>query len=394
MKRTVYHRVIQRLVFTDIIFLFLLTALPAVRASAFVVPDTGQKACYDNRGRIACRAPGESFFGQDADYRGPEPSFRDNGDGTATDLNTGLIWQKNPAKKQFTFQQAGEYAIKLELAGHDDWRLPTIKELYSLIDFSGDMNTGVPFIDTSVFGYYHPNELPGNRFMDGQYWSDTVYVGRTMFGNYSVFGVNFADGRIKAYPAGQGRRPAKRNFVRCVRSDPGYGENRFKDNGDGTITDLASGLMWQKADSGRPMKWEQAISYAERLSLAGHNDWRLPNAKELQSIVDYTRAPDALAPGSRGPAIDPVFVLTQTESWYWTGTTLAAGPRPTGIYVCFGQALAYDRRTGKFTNNAHGAGAQRSDPKEGDPRRFPQGRGPQADQIRIYNYVRAVRNAD
>jgi hypothetical protein len=54
--------------------------------------------------------------------------------------------------------------------------------------------------------------------------------------------------------------------------------------------------------------------------------------------------------------------------------------------------LAYNRTTGKFTMDAHGAGAQRSDPRAGDPADYPRGLGPQRDQIRIYNYVRCVRD--
>ena len=51
------------------------------------------------------------------------------------------------------------------------------------------------------------------------------------------------------------------------------------------------------------MNWEDALAYAEDLDLAGYRDWRLPNAKELQSIVDYTRSPDTTS----SAAIDPLF---------------------------------------------------------------------------------------
>ena len=88
------------------------------------------------------------------------------------------------------------------------------------------------------------------------------------------------------------------------------------------------------------MNWEQALSYAENTEHAGHDDWRLPNAKELQTIVDYTYAPDALDPALRRAALDPMFDLTETESWFWTSTTHYDNGG--GVYVCFGQALAYD----------------------------------------------------
>jgi hypothetical protein len=160
------------------------------------------------------------------------------------------------------------------------------------------------------------------------------------------------------------------------------------DNGDGTITDRATGLMWTRADSGKPMDWRQALAYAESLKLAGHEDWRLPNVKELQSIVDYRRAPDAREASARGPALATVFKLTKTESWFWSSTTHVENGG--GYYVCFGQGLsAWRWRGGPM--NAHGAGAVRSDPKSGDPSRWPDGRGPQGDEVRIDNYVRCVR---
>lgn len=111
---------------------------------------------------------------------------------------------------------------------------------------------------------------------------------------------------------------------------------RFTDNGDGTITDNATGLMWAKdgngagCNNGNTRTWSQAITFAEGLTFAGHTDWRLPNAKELISIVDYSRV---------GPAIDPVFTNTQSNS-YWSGTTYADS---TGVAweVYFGDGYVY-----------------------------------------------------
>ena len=58
---------------------------------------------------------------------------------------------------------------------------------------------------------------------------------------------------------------------------------RFVDNGDGTQTDLETGLMWQKEIQSQ-RNWTNAISYCESLELGGHTDWRLPNAAELVSL--------------------------------------------------------------------------------------------------------------
>jgi hypothetical protein len=358
----------------------------------YKIVDTGQSECYDNKGTIACPRPGEPFYGQDAQYQGNQPAYRDNRDGTVTDLNTHLMWQKTPDFDNLvTWYEAVDYADNLKLAGFNDWRLPTIKELYSITDFQGNQRTRASYINTKYFDFEYPKSSTGLRFMDAQYWSNNFYVGRTMKRDLSAFGFNFADGRIKSYPANVTRGPSARRYVRCVRGNPDYGKNKFVDNGDGTITDNATGLMWQKTDSRTTMNWRQALNYAEQLDYAGHDDWRLPNAKELQSIVDYTRSPGATIPDMRMAAIDPIFDLTETESWFWTCTT-HGDHKSHAVYICFGRALAYDFRSGEFNIDAHGAGAQRSDPKAGDPADYPRGLGPQRDQIRIYNYVRCVRD--
>jgi len=332
----------------------------------YPVVDTGQVFCFGAAGVIPWPEAGKPFFGQDANYEGNTPSYRDNGDGTVSDLVTGLMWQKTPDFKLRTWKAAGPYAVALELAGHRDWRLPTIKELFSIADFRGNMRTRTPYIDTEVFDFRYPDPDSGLRDMDAQYWSSTRYVGLTMAGDTSAFGFNFADGRIKSYPVrfGRGgRRGGMERYVRCVRGKR-YGKNDFVDNRDGTVTDRATGLTWTREDSGKTMDWKAALAYAEGLTLAGHDDWRLPNVKELQSIVDYSRAPDAHRASARGPALDPIFKLTETESWFWTSTTHLENRF--AYYVCFGRALSAKKWRGELMN-AHGAGAVRSDPKSGDP---------------------------
>ena len=368
-------------------------AEPAKEHLPYRIVDTGQEYCYTNSRPIRFPVAGQAFHGQDAQYAGLAPAYKNNGDGTVTDLNTGLMWQRTPnLRRKSTFPEAMAGAKKCRIGGHKDWRLPTIKELYSLIDFRGysmrSSAQSVPYVNTDYFAFVYGDKL-GGRVIDAQYWSSTQYVGTTMSGNATVFGVNFADGRIKGYPRDRGRRGASQQFVRYVRGNPKYGVNDFVDNGDGTITDRATGLMWMKTDSGKKLNWKQALAYAEKLEHAGRSDWRLPNAKELQSIVDYARAPDARKRSSRGPAIDPIFKVTKTESWCWTSTShLEHGRCTAAAYICFGQAggTMHGRKM-----NVHGAGAQRSDPKTGDPNRWPNGRGPQGDEIRITNYVRCVR---
>lgn len=389
---------VERLV-TAVMLVTIISLVPMDRAhsggqtSRYTIVDTGQQRCYGAGREIGFPEAGRRFFGQDAQYEGNQPAYRDNGDGTVSDLNTGLMWQKTPDfVTRRSWEEAVKYARSLRIGGYSDWRLPTIKELFSIADFRGSIHTSTPYIDTRWFDFQYPDRSTGLRDIDAQYWSCNRYVGTTMGGDLSAFGFNFADGRIKSYPvvhgrSQRGRRPVFRRYVRCVRG-PVYGENDFVDNGDGTVTDRATGLMWMKNDSGRPVNWEKALEYAENLEYAGYNDWRLPNVKELQSIVDYHHAPDARSASNRGPAIDPIFRLTDDESWFWTSTTHVENGF--GYYVCFGQGFSAKKHRGRLMN-AHGAGAVRSDPKSGNPSGWRNGLGPQSDQIRIYNYVRCVR---
>ena len=149
--------------------------------------------------------------------------------------------------------------------------------------------------------------------------------------------------------------------------------------------------MWQQNDNGSGIDWEDALAYAQTQNNAnylGHNDWRLPNAKELQSLVDYKRSPYATNTANVGPAINTLFSCTSILNdggkadypYYWTSTSamsMANGSYPSAWYVAFGQA---EDGNGE---NLHGAGAVRFDSKTV---------GTGAGEERVLNYVRLVRN--
>ena len=370
----------------------------------YPIVDTDQIKFYDNTSQISQPSTGENFFGQDANYSGNQPSYTDNGDGTITDNVTGLIWQQGLPESKYSFDEAFEYAENSNLAGYADWRIPTIKELYSLILFSGSTGNqgigGVPYINTNYFDFRYGDEYdPYSRPIDAQYVSSNEYVETVMDGQPGVFGLNLADGRIKCYPQ------SKEFEVKLVRNNSNYGINKFEQSSNGTITDIATGLMWDQSGCSEGMNWEEALSYVQELNsqnYLGYNDWRLPNAKELQSILDYSRSP-----GTTGSAaIDPIFevppIIDENGNddfpFYWTSTTHDDGPYPDhAVYIAFGRALGFIQFPGDSElklYDVHGAGAQRSDPKAGDPEDYPTGFGPQGDVIRIYNYVRVVRDAD
>lgn len=397
-----------------IIFLLILSMLSTQNfgeasdyQSIFSIVDTNQNTFFDNFSVVDAPEETSIFKGQDAGYSGLQLNYKDNGDGTVTDMNTGLMWQKEITEKM-SYDTGHIYAVDSSLAGYSDWRIPTIKELYSLIIFSGkdpsgwegtDVSVLTPFIDP-VFEFVYGDATTGERIIDAQYLSTTKYVGLTMNGDDTIFGVNFADGRIKGYGMIDPRTQMEKTFfVKLVRGNENYGKNSFVDNGDGTISDLATGLMWMKSDSQKGMNWEEALGYAENLEYAGYTDWRLPNAKELQSIVDYSNSPST----NGFAAIDSIFeISTITDEggnsnypFFWTSTThenMFSGEA--AVYIAFGEALGWMQffpNGGYELLDVHGAGAQRSDPKTGDKNQFPYGHGPQGDVIRIQNYVRAVR---
>ncbi len=406
---------------------------------SYPVVDTGQKRCYNASAEIPAPSPGQSFYGQDGQHAGNQPSYTLSTDGqTVQDNVTGLTWMRGPntifsdpvAADKMTPAQAEAWVATVNAqnyGGYSDWRIPAIKELYSLMSFDGtdpsgytgtDTSVLTPFIDTRffLFGYGQPSA--GERIIDSQYLScDVFVVNPAETGAPKVFGLNLADGRIKGYDLIMPGGSEKTFFVQLVRGGTQYGINNFADNGDGTVTDRATGLMWSQEDSGTGLTWESALAWVQARnaeSFLGYGDWRLPDAKELHTLVNYANAPDY----NGLPAIDTAFfactAITNENGdadfpYYWTSTTHAAytsgGTAGTqAVYLPFGRALGWPEAGWV---DVHGAGCQRSDPKVGPPYPFATTRtvsrngttytgysfGPQGDAVRGNNYVRLVRTA-
>lgn len=104
----------------------------------------------------------------------------------------------------------------------------------------------------------------------------------------------------------------------------------FIDNGDGTVTDTSTGLMWQQ-ETASQMTWQSALGYCEDLPLGGYTDWRLPTIKELASIVDLSRY---------NPSIDTTAFPDTVSSDYWSSTT-SANYTDSAWRVSFGHGYDY-----------------------------------------------------
>jgi len=263
------------------------------------LPDTGQTEFYTDT------------FGEDSDYNINPPSYTKlDADGNdlpdlATDWAmvrdnvTGLIWEVktdddsvHDKDSTYTWQDAqDDFIAELntqQFGGYSDWRLPAVMELSSIVN----RGTYSPAIDTGYF----PNTMSSNYWSSTTYAYDTDYAWRVNFDLLGVYGYD----KSNSY------------YVRAVRGGQSESLDNLVVNGDGTVTDTSTGLMWQQVTAGS-MIWEQAIGYCENLSLGGYTDWRLPNLNELQSIVDYNRD---------NPAID-TNAFSTIWSNYLSSTTFA-----------------------------------------------------------------------
>ena len=258
--------------------------LPTMRS----LPDTGIELCYDMSQEIDCPAPGEPFYGQDAQYTTNPMSFTDNVDGTVTDNVTGLMWQEEDDDAAKPWRDAFAYCDYLELAGHTNWRLPNEYEIQGIVDYGQQER---PSIDAAYFPDLKPS----------YYWSSSIYTGSTdsAWRVYYLGNVNYNEITNSMY-------------VLCVRDEPTL--QSFTDNGNGTVTDNVTGLLWQQEVDGVEMDWEDALAYCEDSELAGRTDWRLPDIKELRSIVDNTQY---------DPAVDTAYFPGTAWYYHWSSSTYA-----------------------------------------------------------------------
>ncbi len=318
--------------------LIALLLIPSIAVHAWPIPDTGQTKCYKDYGdEIPCPAPGEAFYGQDGNYTINPPSYTKldaAGNALADDAAswtmirdnvTGLIWENktsdgsiHDSSKTFTWCDtnpatnggvqgicgagSGDAATDTEayikalndaqFGSFSDWRMPTVKELQSIVDYGRE--------NQAIYTTFFPGTVSSH------YWSSTTYARYTYYAWFVPFGDGYANGYDKSYDVP----------VRAVRAGQTGSLDHLVINGDGTVTDKATGLMWQQ-ETGYGRNWQAALEYAETLSMAGYDDWRMPTVKELESIVDY---------GRENQAIDTTFFPGTVSFYYWSSTTHAGYP--------------------------------------------------------------------
>ncbi|MBL7814992.1 MAG: DUF1566 domain-containing protein [Saprospiraceae bacterium] len=276
--------------------------------SMLKLPDTGQTGDFT------------PTFGEDSDYSINPPAFIKHNNGTVTDTVTGLMWQQADGG-EMTVENARIYADTLTLAGYTDWRLPTAQESYSILNH----NRPNPAVDITVFTstgaeYWWTKDVQANDAT--KIWVTNAGGG---VGNHTKTETISAGG-TKKYHA---------RVVRDVRT-PQTVAAQFTDLGNNTIRDNLTGLIWQKTPNPDTLTWENALQYAENLSLGGASDWRLPNIKELQSISDVAIVT---------PSVSTTFFPTIGIKKYWSSTTLTNQPtRAWYLNTQFG-ITTYDLKT-------------------------------------------------
>jgi len=282
------------------------------------VPRTGQTLCYGATRDAVTPCAGT---GQDGDTLAgvawPDPRFADNGDQTVTDALTGLAWTRdaNPAGGLKTWQQALEYVRALNgrnHLGHNDWRLPNVNELESLVNQQPDLAAWL------ISRGFHGVKAD-------YYWTSSTYAAHAncawSVGMYSgmVAGRGKADGG-HVWPVRRGQpglltlpgtgqtacHDSSGTAIACggtgqdgeFREGAAWPSPRFTENADRSMTDGLTGLVWSREGDapgpaacgpGMRKNGQGALDYVKCLNANGYlgkRDWRLPNRNELASLVN------------------------------------------------------------------------------------------------------------
>ena len=245
--------------------------------------------------------------------------FVQNTDGTVTHTPTGLVWQACSVGQTWdgtngtctgtakTYSYTDAMKVKSDFAGKTDWRVPNIVELHTLIDFKKTS----PAINKSLF----PQIPPDLSFLSSSVYKPNISSGVYQWGVKFVYGEDYISSPGEVY------------YIRLVRGDvlqvvPMLKE--FIDNKDGTVSNIKTGLTWQRCAVGQ--NWNnggcdgKSITYTQDKAIeliadtSGQTDWRLPTLTELLTIVDYSQS---------SPAINSIIFPDTPSNYFWTSNSAA-----------------------------------------------------------------------
>ena len=207
-----------------------------------------------------------SVSGDDGSYKkGAAISYTRSGD-IVIDNVTGLMWQNNndSSSESITASQATTYCSNLSLGGYNDWRVPALRELFEIANFS-KYN---PSVDLTLF-----NNMP----YPYEIWSSTLFAGS--YYHLSDYSSSNIDDIISS---------TTWRDVRCVRGQS-VTQSLQRDSNRGVVIDAQRKLVWQDNINPGNKSWSSAVSYCENLTHDGSSQWRLPNINELMSVIDFSR---------------------------------------------------------------------------------------------------------
>ncbi len=253
----------------------------------------------------------------------PDPRFTDNGDDTLTDNLTGLMWEKIIDDTDRTWEEALTYCNGLPLAGHNDWRLPNINELESLVNYSAT--------DQTVWLSGPSDSWFENTLISDLYWSSTTTTGTInaafllhVGDNEIVWDIKENDRRTIAV-RGTSTVIAKTGQVTSHSTTGGedgdlqmgvsWPDPRFTPEED-VIIDKLTGLMWQKETSTTSYDWADAINEANIFGDGKYSDWRIANIREQRSLVNYGQSNPMVWLNEYGQEFGSF-----TFGTYWASTT-------------------------------------------------------------------------
>ncbi|MDD3741871.1 MAG: DUF1566 domain-containing protein, partial [Bacteroidales bacterium] len=224
------------------------------------------------------------------------------------------------------WDETQEYADKLnkrEFGGFSDWRIPNKEELRTIVNYADK----TPAIDETIFRNLKPDF----------YWSKEEYGAdkRLGWGIYFGYGCGICNLKENSY------------YVMAVRG--GYNKSfgdlakyAFKDNNDGTVTDLNTNLMWKKEESPN-LSFVEALNYCKEMNLGRHNDWRMPNIREIATLLDLSFEDNTWFHKKYFPDVQ-----ISPLGFYWSASTFAA-TFGWGVNFQFGYDGYYaDKINGKY----------------------------------------------